>query len=168
MLLGVMTPAFKSSAGSTGDCRSPTAQAGRAVSLPFGHSTLAPVCLLLQCDLFPAVRYKTDLNFGGKDHDPRPQFNKPSWVKMRGDSCQPSQSLPKASLAFFWQREWQKELRSVIKMLADLSFASSCFFIYSVKIACLRKTAQLLDLIISLTYANPGAYEKEGGQRARF
>lgn len=80
----------------------------------------------------------------------------------------PYSPFQKQTLAFFWQREWQKELRSVTKMLADLSFASSCFFIYSVKIAFLRKTAQLLDLIISLTYANPGAYEKEGGQRARF
>lgn len=76
MLLGVMVPAFKSSAGSTDDCRSPTAQVGRAVSFPFGHSTLSPVCLMLQCDLFPAVRYKADLNFWGKDHDPGPRFNK--------------------------------------------------------------------------------------------
>jgi len=53
-------------------------------------------------------------------------------------------------------------------MLTDLSFPSSCFFIYSVKTAFLRKTAQQQDLIISLTYANPGAYEKEGGQHASF
>lgn len=80
----------------------------------------------------------------------------------------PRSHFQKQALAFYWQREWQKELRIVIKVLADLSFPSSCFFIYSVKIAFLRKTAQQLDLIISLTYANPGAYEKEGGQHARF
>lgn len=35
-------------------------------SLPFGHSALAPVCLI------PAVRYKADLKFRGKNHDYAP------------------------------------------------------------------------------------------------
>lgn len=99
-LLGVMTPAFESCADRTDDGRSPTAHAGRAVLPPIWSQRPCP-CLPHVAVLFPAVRCKADMNFRGINHDPGPQFNKSSRVKIGGDSCKPSQSFPKASPGLF-------------------------------------------------------------------